>query len=201
MSQINNYPIAVDFENATFVVETESGTRRLNFSQIADYFNDIVNAGGIGEAKTTATEAFAAALAASNTANDAIERIDDVIQKNIATAYIQNRHLYIQLVDDTRVDCGIIIEGKEYGVCYDANTQSPTLERVGDAVGLHAGIGVGNDTDIINDFDNIYPWSDMRRCTISNDGVVTSYKGDVNYVEDGSIGPVSYTHLTLPTKA
>ena len=190
MSQINNYPIVVDFENATFVVETESGTRRLNFSQLADYFNNIVNAGGIGEAKSTAAEALQAALSANNTANDAVERIDDVIQKNIATAYIQNRHLYIQLVDDTRVDCGIVIEGKEYGVCYDASTQSPTLERVGDAVGLHAGFAVGSDTNIVNDFDNIYPWSDIKRCTIATDGTITSYQGDANYVEDGSIGQV-----------
>ena len=190
MSQINNYPIAVDFQNAAFVVETESGTRRLNFSQIADYFNNIVNEGGIGEAKNKAAEALAAALAASNTANDAVERIDDVIQKNIATAYIQNRHLYIQLVDDTRVDCGIVIQGKEYGVCYDASTQSPTLERVGDAVGLHAGIGVGADDNVVNDFDSIYPWSDIKRCTIANDGTITSYQGDANYIEDGSIGQV-----------
>nr|DAK91588.1 MAG TPA: tail collar fiber protein [Caudoviricetes sp.] len=190
MSQINNYPLVVDFENATFVVETESGTRRLNFSQIATFFNDIVNAGGIGEAKSTAAEALQAALSANNTANDAVERIDDVIQKNIATAYIQNRHLYIQLVDDTRVDCGIVIEGKEYGVCYDASTQSPTLERVGDAVGLHAGFAVGSDTNIVNDFDNIYPWSDIKRCTIANDGTITSYQGDANYIEDGSIGQV-----------
>lgn len=190
MSQINNYPIVVDFENAAFVVETESGTRRLNFSQIAEYFNNIVNEGGIGQAKTTAAQALEMALAASNSATNAVERIDDVIQKNIATAYIQNRHLFIQLVDDTRVDCGIVVEGKEYGVCYDASTQSPTLERVGDAVGLNAGFAVGGDTNIVNDFDNIYPWSDIKRCTISDDGTITSYQGDANYVEDGSIGQV-----------
>lgn len=77
----------------------------------------------------------------------------------------------------------------QYGVCYYHNIKSPTLERVGAAAGLVAGIGVGS-AEAINDFDNIYPWSEIRRCTLADDGTVTAYKGDANYTEDGSIGQV-----------
>lgn len=76
-----------------------------------------------------------------------------------------------------------------YGVCRDINSHSPTLQRVGDAVGLVANAGVGSET-VRNDFDNIYPWCEMRKCTLADDGTVTSYFGDANYIEDGSIGQV-----------
>lgn len=76
-----------------------------------------------------------------------------------------------------------------YGVCRDINSHSPTLKRVGDAVGLVANAGVGSEI-VRNDFDNIYPWCAMKKCTLADDGTVTSYFGDANYIEDGSIGQV-----------
>ena len=78
---------------------------------------------------------------------------------------------------------------KEYGVCIDHNTKSPTLTRVGAAAGKVASYGIGAAT-AVNDFDNIYPYSQIKRCTLADDGTVTSYEGDVNYTEDGSIGQV-----------
>lgn len=78
----------------------------------------------------------------------------------------------------------------QYGVCYDANTKSPILQRVGASVGMVAGTGVGADNNVVNDFDDIYPWSAMKRCTMTANGTITAYKGDVNYTEDGSIGNV-----------
>ena len=41
-----------------------------------------------------------------------------------------------------------------------------------------------------SDFDKIYPWAGMRRCTIQDNGQITSYHGDPNYTQDGSIGQV-----------
>ena len=190
MSQINNYPIVVDFENATFVVETESGTRRLNFSQLADYFDNIVNAGGIGEAKTKAAEALAAALSAANAASDAVEQIGDVIQKNIATAYIQDRHLYFVLVDETTIDCGIVMSDvAQYGVCINHNTGAKTLVRTDAASNMIAEYGIG-EKNAHNEFDAKEIWSLMRKCTLADNGTVTSYEGDAEFVTDGSIGQV-----------
>ena len=39
------------------------------------------------------------------------------------------------------------------------------------------------------DFDGIMPWAGIKRCTVNN-GVVTSYCGDQNFKEDGSMGDV-----------
>lgn len=79
---------------------------------------------------------------------------------------------------------------KEYGVCYDEITKEPTLIRVGASTGLVAGVAVGDDTSVVNDFDDIYPWSEMKRCTVADDGTVTAYEGEPGYIEDGSIGQV-----------
>lgn len=73
---------------------------------------------------------------------------------------------------------------KEYGVRKLIESDSPDLERVGDAVGLIAHVCTG-DEKVQNDFDNIYPWSQMKRCILSDDGEVIAYKGDVNYSTNG----------------
>lgn len=77
----------------------------------------------------------------------------------------------------------------QYGICQDIASKNSKLERIGSAAGLVAEIGIGTNS-AINDFDKIYPWSNIRKCTLSDDGTVTSYKGDVKYTQDGSIGQV-----------
>lgn len=191
MGKIKNYPIIVDLDDSVFVVETEAGTKRLEFQQLNEHFQKIINEGGMLKIKTTADSAMQTASEATKLANNAVDLINDVIQKNVSNAYIKDRHLYIVLADETTIDAGIIEpQIAEYGVCYNMNTQSPTLQRVGAAVGAVAGTGVGADKNVVNDFDNVYPWSDMKRCTMQQDGTITSYKGDANYIEDGSIGNV-----------
>lgn len=76
-----------------------------------------------------------------------------------------------------------------YGICINHATASPTLERCGAAVGLVAEVANGNNTPR-NDFDYIYPWCDIHKCTVSDNGTITANYGDANYVEDGSIGQV-----------
>lgn len=77
----------------------------------------------------------------------------------------------------------------QYGVCQDVASKATKLERVGSAAGLVAEIGVGEKT-AINDFDSIYPWSNIKRCTISDDGTVIAYRGEPEYKQDGSNGQV-----------
>ena len=50
--------------------------------------------------------------------------------------------------------------------------------------------GCSNGQAIQSDFNNIYPWSDMRRCNLSDNGTVNAYHGDPLYAEDGSNGQV-----------
>ena len=64
-----------------------------------------------------------------------------------------------------------------YGIYWDK--VNDVITRTGGAVGLTQ-----------PDFNNIAPWSTMKRCTVNDLGVVTSYYGDPNYIEDGSIGQV-----------
>lgn len=78
---------------------------------------------------------------------------------------------------------------KEYGVKYSSKTKSYSLVRMGAAKGKIVEYGIGT-SPAVNDFDKIYPFSHMKRCTLADDGTVTAYAGDANYVEDGSIGQV-----------
>ena len=39
-------------------------------------------------------------------------------------------------------------------------------------------------------FDNQVPWKNIRRCNLSDAGVVNAYYGDVGYIENGSNGQV-----------
>ncbi len=110
----------------------------------------------------------------------------------VKDAYIESGHLFIVLSNGEKKDAGIIqTDAKKYGVCYDFKSKNPKLTRLGDAKYLKAGVANGaDDTNVVNDFDKIYPWSDIKRCTVADDGTITSYEGEPNYTEDGSIGEV-----------
>ncbi len=82
---------------------------------------------------------------------------------------------------------------KRYGARRVKGASSPTLERIWDAVGLTANVGVDS-TTVINDFDNIYPWSHVRTCNIEVvDGEirVKAYEGEPTFTRDGSNGNVA----------
>lgn len=81
-----------------------------------------------------------------------------------------------------------------YGVRFGGSANSgSTVQRLYNAVGLVAGVGTDTD-EAENNFDNIYPWSDIRRCCgyWGDDGnfVVNAYKGEPGYAVDGSNGEV-----------
>lgn len=81
-----------------------------------------------------------------------------------------------------------------YGVRFEGAANSgSTVTRLYNAVGLTAGVGTDSAT-AVNDFDNIYPWSQIRRACgyWGDDGnfVVNAYKGEPGYATDGSNGDV-----------
>lgn len=80
VGKIKNYPIVVDLEDSTFVVETSAGTRKLEFQQIKEHLQKIINEGGMDGIKSTADKAMQTASEASNAANNAVDLIKDVIQ-------------------------------------------------------------------------------------------------------------------------
>lgn len=78
---------------------------------------------------------------------------------------------------------------KQYGVRWDG-TSSTECERLGDAIGLVANAHKGTTDNAQNDFDNIYPWSDMRLCNIDEEGNVLAYIGEPTFAKDGTNGDV-----------
>lgn len=77
----------------------------------------------------------------------------------------------------------------QYGVRW-AGTSSTVCERLGNAVGLIANAHKGSTQSVRNDFDNIYPWSDIKTCNIDADGNVLAYLGDSLFRRDGTNGDV-----------
>ena len=71
---------------------------------------------------------------------------------------------------------------KIYGL--EWNQTLDTYQRLDDAVGMDA-ITQGQ-----NDFSNVYPWSEMKRCNLDDSGNVLAYFGDPTYKDDGSNGQV-----------
>jgi len=73
-------------------------------------------------------------------------------------------------------------ETKVYGL--EWNQTLDTYQRLDDAVGMVA-ITQGQ-----NNFSNVYPWSDMKRCNLDDNGNILAYFGDPTYKDDGSNGQV-----------
>ena len=79
-----------------------------------------------------------------------------------------------------------------YGVRWSISNNDDEGERCGKAIGLSAAIGVGS-TAGNSDFDNIYPWSEMKRCNIitnANGADIVVYEGEAGFALDGSNGDV-----------
>ena len=85
-----------------------------------------------------------------------------------------------------------------YGIKRDTSSTSTAWERVGDSIGLEAnavlpesGTSTTANTNVKNDFDNIYPWSEIKSYNYNaNTRKVTAWYGDSNFKFDGSNGEV-----------
>lgn len=98
-------------------------------------------------------------------------------------------------------------KSKKYGISYKADSTRFACKRTDDAVNMNFNYKIDDEwaNTGANDFDNAYPWCEMKRCNVSvkdNKKTVT-YEGDSNYKEDGSNGnvmveiPKFYTKRTV----
>ncbi|MDO5792743.1 MAG: hypothetical protein Q4Q00_00955 [Turicibacter sp.] len=94
-------------------------------------------------------------------------------------------HIAINGID--KEGSGSVNNTEYYGVVFSGSSTLGT--RIGNAVGLTANAGVGGQ-EVYNAFDEIYPWSHIRRCNLSVDGEVLAYEGEPGYAADGSNGEV-----------
>lgn len=81
---------------------------------------------------------------------------------------------------------------QRYGVKWEMSNPDDLGQRCFSAVGLTATIGVGS-TNGNSDFDNIYPWSEIKRCNIkqnANGAEVVTFEGETGFSLDGSNGDV-----------
>ena len=94
-----------------------------------------------------------------------------------------------KVVEDSVCEKGIEIV-KAYGIKRTIETESSAWERTDDAVGLVANAQIGA-TEVRNDFDTIYPWSDIKSYNYNTDTkTITAWYGDDNFKFDGSNGEV-----------
>ena len=76
----------------------------------------------------------------------------------------------------------------EYGVMFSGS--NPIGERLGSAEDLYAHAYYGSGTRPRNDFDTIYPWSDIKRCIIGDDGTIWSYEGEPGFTLSPEYGNI-----------
>ena len=81
--------------------------------------------------------------------------------------------------------------GCRYGVYWKIDDFQDLGRRCFDADGLRAIFGIGN-LEGKSDFDQIYPWKEIRRCNVRfvGDSLVTTFEGEESFSLDGSNGDV-----------
>lgn len=192
MGKIKDYAQAEFLDGSEiFVAETSEGTKSIPIDLFEDFIKTEI------DTKANSMTGFDVEVV-SNTEEEYILRLNigetsittpNLKQTTIKSASIKGGHLVITMTDGSEIDAGLVMDVPEYGVCRDINSHSPELTRMANSVGLEAYAGVG-DANVRNDFDNIYPWSEMRKCVLSSDGKVVAYEGEVGYAEDGAAGQV-----------
>ena len=81
--------------------------------------------------------------------------------------------------------------GKRYGVRWKTDDPYDLGERCLDAEGLRARFGVGSSPGK-SDYDQVYPWSEIKRCNIKRQGeeTIITFDDDPSFSVDGSNGDV-----------
>lgn len=111
---------------------------------------------------------------------------------------IQNKIANVEnLIGDVSIDIANINkkidklkEQHIYGVRRDIESSDPAWERIGDSVRLVAN-ATYDGTEVQNDFDNIYPWSDIISYNYDTEGQrITAYYGEPTFKFDGTNGEV-----------
>ena len=125
----------------------------------------------------------------------------NLISNNIYNGSINSNtsnSVTIYYKSDNNINSDILIKTKAiiktalvYGIKRDTSSATTTWERIEDGVGLEANASLPTSTTVKNDFDNIYPWSDIKSYNYNaNTRKVTAWYGDSNFAFDGSNGEV-----------
>ena len=89
----------------------------------------------------------------------------------------------------TEISDNVLVQlGFEYGLEWNQTTDSYT--RLDDAVGMSVTDAETDGYKTGSDFDTAFPYSDIQRCNVADNGTVNAYYGDPSYATDGSNGQV-----------
>lgn len=127
-------------------------------------------------------------LSTNDFTNDAKQKLDGIDESKLIQKILVNG------IEQTIIDktVNIMVENSTvYGIKRNlSNNSSSQWERTDDAVGLTANAQVGS-TAVVNDFDSIYPWSDIisYNYNTTTKQRVADY-GDPNFKFDGTNGEV-----------
>lgn len=119
-------------------------------------------------------------------------KVIDVKTENIRDGAVTKEKLASSVLGDNYLSS----RSKVYGISYDITDDDTTVNRIADATGLKADFVIGDDYQLnggVNDFDNIYPWSDMRLCNVrfdENGKKIITYSNEASFTRDGSNGEV-----------
>ena len=105
--------------------------------------------------------------------------------------------LSVKVLVESKVGYDFVFDEKKnacfnrlYGIRRRLDAETSMWERIEDSIGLEANAQVGN-TPVKNDFDNIYPWSDIISYNYNTETKkITAYYGDENFKFDGTNGEV-----------
>lgn len=105
---------------------------------------------------------------------------------------VESASFYTKEESDARYATRDGVADAKYGIKWSIADPDDLGSRCFAAEGLTATIGVGA-TDGQSDFDNIYPWSEMKRCNIrinSAGAQIVTFEGEDGFALDGSNGDV-----------
>ena len=116
------------------------------------------------------------------------QELDNKVSNNRVKTDVPSGAVFTDTVyDDTEIKERVeTLEQREkmtrYGVRRKLGATTAELERLGDSVGLvaNADDSLVSYNVVRNDFDNIFPWSHMRKCVIEESGKII-YQGYPNY--------------------
>ena len=107
---------------------------------------------------------------------------------NTTTIYYKcDKSLNIDIIIKIKANHHIFV----YGVKRNTNSTSTAWERINDSVSLVANAVKPDNTNPKNDFDSIYPWSDIKSYNYNaSTKEITAWFGDANFKFDGTNGEV-----------
>ena len=126
----------------------------------------------------------AAGTTQTNAVNQAGQQKLDEINSNQTVQQVNNHESRLRVLEKK--------DGRAYSIIRTiTNNSSPAWERADDAVGLVANARIGTTETVHNDFDNIYPWSDIKDCNVDANGEPTHYIGESGFDPTAEV----YVHI------